>query len=85
MRELGFLCKFFSGMGFVLYPAFRFFWCNARGGDLNLLPGMTLCALVFLVGMLVERLVWENEQFSLLSDQLKQLKDRVSELEQNET
>lgn len=81
MRELGFLCKFFGGIAFVLYPVFRFFWCNARGGDLNLLPGMTVCALVFLIGVLLDRLMWENEQFANLSDQLEQLKERMDELE----
>lgn len=81
MRELGFACKFFGGIAFALYPVFRFFWCNARGGDLNLLPGMTVFALVFLVGMLLERLAWENQQFSQISDQLERLKKRVDELE----
>ncbi len=80
MRELGFLCKFFGGIAFVLYPVFRFFWCNARGGRLDLLPGMTVFALVFLVGMLLERLAWENQQFTQLSDQLERLKERVDEL-----
>ena len=81
MRELGFLCKFFGGIAFVLYPVFRFFWCNARGGNLNLLPGMTVFALVFLVGMLLDRLNWENEQFAQLSHELEQLKERMDELE----
>lgn len=81
MRELGFACKFFGGIAFVLYPAFRFFWCNARGGRLDLLPGMTVFALVFLVGMLLERLAWENERFACLSDQLERIKERVEELE----
>lgn len=83
MRELGFLCKFFGGIGFVLYPVFRFFWCNARGGRLNLLPGMTVFALVFLVGTLLERLAWENEQFAQLSHRLERLQERVEELEEN--
>ncbi|MBR2934149.1 MAG: hypothetical protein IKB79_01020 [Oscillospiraceae bacterium] len=81
MRELGFLCKFFGGIAFVLYPVFRFFWCNARGGRLDLLPGMTVFALVFLVGLLLGRLAWENEQFANLSDQLERLKERMDELE----
>ena len=81
MRELGFLCKFFGGIAFVLYPAFRFFWCNARGGRLDLLPGMTVFALVFLEGLLLERLAWENEQFDHLSQRLDQLQNRVDELE----
>ncbi len=81
MGMSGFLCKFFGGIAFVLYPVFRFFWCNARGGDLNLLPGMTVFALVFLVGMLLDRLNWENEQFAQLSHELEQLKERVDELE----
>lgn len=81
MRETGFLCKFFGGIAFVLYPVFRFFWCNARGGRLDLLPGMTVFALVFLVGMLLERLAWENERFAQLSGQLEQLNARVGELE----
>lgn len=81
MGELGFLCKFFGGIAFVLYPVFRFFWCNARGGDLNLLPGMTVFALVFLAGMLLNRLAWENEQFDQLSQRLEHLQNRVDELE----
>lgn len=83
MRELGFLCKFFGGVAFALYPVFRFFWCNARGGRLNLLPGMTVFALVFLVGTLLERLAWENEQFAQLSHRLERLQERVEELEES--
>lgn len=83
MGETGFLCKFFGGIGFVLYPVFRFFWCNARGGDLNLLPGMTVFALLFLIGVLLDRLKWENEQFDRLSDEVERLKARVEELEQD--
>lgn len=81
MGMCGFLCKFFGGIGFVLYPVFRFFWCNARGGDLNLLPGMTVFALIFLIGALLDRLGWENRQFEQLTHELERLKDRVEELE----
>ena len=67
----------------MLYPVFRFFWCNARGGRLNLLPGMAVFALLFLIGVLLDRLKWENEQFERLSDEVERLKFRMEEPEQD--
>ena len=82
IRELAFLCKFFGGVGFFLYPLYRVFRCAALGGDLNPLSGMAICGLVFLIGALVERILWENEQFSRLAQQLEQLKARMNQLEE---